>query len=65
MFSGKTLNYKVNPDEAVSLGATILAGSLKGYTAKVDMIDIIPLSLGLEVEQGEEKLMNVIVPKNT
>jgi len=62
----------VNPDEAVALGATILAASIMGYTESIDMVDILPLSLGIEVvpedEDGDSDgdwLMATLIPKNS
>jgi len=58
----------VNPDEAVALGATILAASIKGYTESIDMVDILPLSVGIEVVPEEEDgdwLMDTLIPKNS
>jgi len=51
-----------NPDEAVALGATIHAGILSGAVQNVILLDVTPLSLGIETFGG---LMNVIIPRNT
>lgn len=66
-FKGKALNYKVNPDEAVAHGATILCAQmtdrLKGRTK---VVDVTPLNLGIEIEAGEDDhRMSIMIPKNT
>jgi molecular chaperone DnaK len=55
-------NTTQNPDEAVALGATIQAGILSGAVQNVVLLDITPLSLGIETFGG---LMNVIIPRNS
>ena len=55
-------NVSQNPDEAVALGATIQAGILSGAVQNVVLLDITPLSLGIETFGG---LMNVIIPRNS
>lgn len=52
----------VNPDEAVALGAAIQAGMLTGEIAGIELRDVTPLSLGIEVHGG---LMDVLIPRNT
>jgi molecular chaperone DnaK len=55
-------NTSQNPDEAVAIGATIQAGILSGAVQNVILLDVTPLSLGIETFGG---LMNVIIPRNS
>ncbi len=59
---GKPANTSQNPDEAVAVGAVIQAGILSGAVQNVVLLDITPLSLGIETFGG---LMSVIIPRNS
>ena len=62
MFGGKEPHRGVNPDEVVSIGAAIQAGIISGDVKDMVLLDVTPLSLGLETEGG---VMTVLVERNT
>jgi molecular chaperone DnaK len=59
---GREPDVSQHPDEAVALGATIQAGVMSGALGKMVLLDVTPLSLGIETFGG---LMNVLIPRNT
>ena len=61
-FFGRKTDTSQHPDEAIALGATIQGGILSGALGKMILLDVTPLSLGIETLGG---LMNVLIPRNT
>ncbi len=61
-FFGKKLNKSVNPDEAVAIGACVQGAVLTGEVKDVLLLDVTPLSLGIETLGG---VMTPLIPSNT
>jgi len=61
-FFGKSPNTSVNPDEAVAVGAATQGGILSGNIKEVTLLDVTPLSLGVETEGG---LVSRIIERNS
>ena len=60
--TGKEPNKTVNPDEVVAIGASVQAGVLKGEVKDVLLLDVTPLSLGIETRGG---VMTTLIERNT
>ncbi|MDY2572177.1 MAG: molecular chaperone DnaK [Candidatus Enterosoma sp.] len=60
--NGKKPNQSVNPDEAVSVGAAIQGGVIRGDVKDVVLLDVTPLTLGIETLGG---VMTPLIPRNT
>ncbi|KAK2975084.1 hypothetical protein RJ640_001395 [Escallonia rubra] len=61
-FSGKELCKSINQDEAVAYGAAIKAAILDGRFHDLSLLDVTPLSLGLEIREDD---MSIVIPRNT
>ncbi len=60
--TGKKINMSINPDEAVSIGAAIQGGIIAGDVKDVVLLDVTPLTLGIETLGG---IMTPLIPRNT
>jgi molecular chaperone DnaK len=59
---GKEPYQGINPDEAVAIGAAIQGGVLAGMVQHVALVDVVPLSLGVETQGG---IFSIVIPRNT